>query len=309
MLKISAVNRSSKSRLPGLRRRGATAIEVALIMAILLTGILMVFAEVGGKLNRSLAHLAGEQPHAGGLSLASEAAADNPTASPNVGIARVLPQTTGEWGRFIAHAVQICVAIFAVGAIACQKKQRILPVEELEPLPPPSTTLPVALFEKRQLMLKVFGESLLRSHLADVPVTLVMSRRIERVEGSTPRDELRARMKANRVRHLAVCDPQGKLLGLVSDRDLGTREGTTAQDLMSPSPITVPPGMGLIPAVTLMINRGFSCLPVVEQGNLIGIFTSTDLLLAFQATLLMIQRPDAIDVGFGPVPAADSLAS
>jgi CBS domain-containing protein len=156
-------------------------------------------------------------------------------------------------------------------------------------------------------MLKMFGDSLLRSHLADMPVTLVMSRQIERVDAATKRAELRARMKASRVRHLAVCDSQGNLLGIVSDRDLGTREGKTAYDLMSRSPITVTSDLGLIPAVTLMINRGFSCLPVVDQGKLAGIFTTTDLLLAFQATVLMVQRPNAADAGFGPAPTPASI--
>lgn len=286
------------------RRRGATTTEVALILAILVAGMLMAFVELGGRANSALSQLTGTvESGEGGFdpSPGNEPVAVN--SPPITALAsRVLPTTPAEWIRFSILAGLIVVALAAAGAIAFRKKQRVIPDDEPETAPPPTTTLPVALFQKRQYLLKAIGNSLSQSHLSDLPVALVMSRQIERIEPRMPREELRPRMKSAKVRHLAVCDDRGVLLGVVSDRDLGTREGKTAAEIMSRSPITVNSELGLIPAVTLMINRGFSCLPVVDDGKLVGIFTTTDLLLAFQATVLMIQRPDALVAGFGPAP-------
>jgi CBS domain-containing protein len=278
-------------------RRGATATEVALILTMLVAALLLVGAEIGSRTNLALNKLTGQYALAAAndRELPSRGNdADQPAAS-----AAVLSST--DWVRVASLSGLIAVGLTAGAAIAVRSKTA-RPAASDEPSPPPSTNLPESLFEKRQVLLRVFGASLLKSHLSDLPVSLIMTKSVERILPHTPRPELRARMKQTKMRHLLVCDKAGGLLGVISDRDLGTRAGKTAGEIMTPSPITVPPTLGLVPAVTLMINRGISCLPVIEHGMLVGIFTTTDVLLAFQATVLMIQRPDAIEAGLGPLP-------
>ncbi|MEQ8823548.1 MAG: DUF294 nucleotidyltransferase-like domain-containing protein [Filomicrobium sp.] len=52
---------------------------------------------------------------------------------------------------------------------------------------------------------------------------------------------------------------------------------STARDLMTSGPISVAPGTPLIEAAKVMRQHNVSCLPVVREGHVIGMFTDTDL--------------------------------
>lgn len=90
------------------------------------------------------------------------------------------------------------------------------------------------------------------------------------------------------VRHVPVEDDEGRLVGLVTHRDVlrllvrGLRaEGGGAvlvSDIMKSAPVTVTPATPTIEAVGLMRSRGVGCLPVVEDGVLVGIVTAKDFL-------------------------------
>jgi acetoin utilization protein AcuB len=105
----------------------------------------------------------------------------------------------------------------------------------------------------------------------------------------------------NRVRHLLVTDVEGRLLGLVSERDVlrcfgpGMRpsekylSGITDADVLSSDPIagqfTTSPDTPLKDAVTEMIGRGIDCLPIMEGDRPIGILTATDLNIVLEELL------------------------
>lgn len=92
-----------------------------------------------------------------------------------------------------------------------------------------------------------------------------------------------ARMEFERVRHLVVTEGN-RVLGVLSDRDLGgregdqVREGRTVGELMTPQVATAKPGTTLRQAANMMSGRLIGCLPVVEDGRLVGIVTATDVL-------------------------------
>ena len=98
-------------------------------------------------------------------------------------------------------------------------------------------------------------------------------------------------------RHLLVTDDDGRLVGVISDRDvircLGptsaprrtTLAETRAHELMSTDLITVRPNTPLTKAVSLMVDHGISCLPVLADEKLVGILTNTDLYLVLEALL------------------------
>jgi CBS domain-containing protein len=96
----------------------------------------------------------------------------------------------------------------------------------------------------------------------------------------------------NQVRHLLVTDSEGRLMGLVGERDVlrcfspGLRPseqyltGITAADVMSSDLITgqhtASPDTSLADAVGEMIVRGLDCLPILDGDKPVGILTSTD---------------------------------
>jgi CBS domain-containing protein len=98
-------------------------------------------------------------------------------------------------------------------------------------------------------------------------------------------------------RHLLVVDGAGRLAGVISDRDVlrcfdpdGSParehlEEIRAEQLMSEDVITIEPNAPLSQAVGMMLTHGINCLPVVSEGKLCGILTSTDFYLVLERLL------------------------
>ena len=98
-------------------------------------------------------------------------------------------------------------------------------------------------------------------------------------------------MDWRKIRYTPVEDKEGKLVGLVSLRVilkhlLQQRNQTlppdslhtTAKDIMIENPFTVGPNATILEAMAIMRNNKIGCLPVVQNGELIGIITEMDFL-------------------------------
>src|SRR5690606_40100655 len=89
------------------------------------------------------------------------------------------------------------------------------------------------------------------------------------------------RRRRRDIRHLVVQDGD-EIVGVITERDLGgrtgrdLRRGRTVKDLMTPGAITAGPDMSLKDAADLMRSRLIGSLPVVDDGELVGIVTATD---------------------------------
>jgi ribosome-associated translation inhibitor RaiA len=90
-------------------------------------------------------------------------------------------------------------------------------------------------------------------------------------------------MRSGRIRHLVVLE-KGHLIGVISDRDLGgpngaaIRKGRRVTELMSKKVATATSMMTLRQAANLMRGRMIGSLPVVDDGDVVGIVTATDVL-------------------------------
>jgi acetoin utilization protein AcuB len=112
--------------------------------------------------------------------------------------------------------------------------------------------------------------------------------------------EARRLLNLNRFRHLPVVDGQGQLLGMITDRDLrsaypssvlseGERiaayeriKNTTVADIMSVDCIGLNPQSTLDDALLLLDRMKVGALPVLDEGQVVGIFSSRDLLTAYK---------------------------
>ncbi len=100
-------------------------------------------------------------------------------------------------------------------------------------------------------------------------------------------------MKENNVRRLPVLDEDGKLVGIVSDRDLKEASPSKAttldvhelyyllselkiKDIMSKKVITVKPTDTVEKAAVIMLENKVTGLPVVEDGRVVGILSQGD---------------------------------
>ena len=105
-------------------------------------------------------------------------------------------------------------------------------------------------------------------------------------------------MRLGRIRHLPVVDDddETKIVGLVSLRDVfrgslarALGYGTRAQqklldmlfvkEVMTTELVTTTPDTPLVEAARLMAKRKLGCLPVLEDGRLVGILTEGDFVI------------------------------
>jgi acetoin utilization protein AcuB len=129
----------------------------------------------------------------------------------------------------------------------------------------------------------------LRTHVRDW-----MSRHPVTVSPGTSLINAYQLMQSRSVRRLPVVDDRGHLLGIITQSDLQRMApfaanepeqtaaifelaGMTVEEIMAPTPITVAPEHAIWEAATRMLRHKVSGLPVVEQGQVVGIITESDI--------------------------------
>ncbi len=106
------------------------------------------------------------------------------------------------------------------------------------------------------------------------------------------------------IRHVPVEDNEGRLIGLVTHRDLLhlVSQGATAKaakpltvrEIMKTEPLTVSSTTPTLDALEIMQTNRVGCLPVVDDGHLVGILTSFDFLSgAARLFKHYLAKPDA----------------
>jgi len=90
-------------------------------------------------------------------------------------------------------------------------------------------------------------------------------------------------MQQHKIRSLPVVEG-GKLLGIVTDRDVRTHlkylESTTARQAMTTALLTVTPSMSIWDAARILRERKVGALPVLQDDQVVGIISTSDLLEA-----------------------------
>ena len=107
-------------------------------------------------------------------------------------------------------------------------------------------------------------------------------------------------LNTNDIGHLPVVDA-GTVVGILSDRDLrlamtGRPEDTRVTDVMTPDPVTIGSGAAMEAAARTLVQNGVGCLPVVDDGALVGLLTESDLLHAFVELMAGRERHARIEL-------------
>jgi universal stress protein A len=107
------------------------------------------------------------------------------------------------------------------------------------------------------------------------PITAILSEKLSAVE---------TRMRSGNFRSMPVIE-EGSVVGIITDRDLRTHTGyhghTEVRAAMSETVLTVSPETPVREAARLLRERKIGALPVVEDGVLVGVISTSDLLEAF----------------------------
>jgi predicted transcriptional regulator len=95
-------------------------------------------------------------------------------------------------------------------------------------------------------------------------------------------------MEWRKIRYMPVEDKKGKLSGLITSRILmryfnersrfNGKEAIVVKDIMLHDPTTIAPDATILEAMYLMRDKKLGCLPVVKNGELIGLITEMDFL-------------------------------
>jgi acetoin utilization protein AcuB len=145
----------------------------------------------------------------------------------------------------------------------------------------------------------------------------VMTAKPMTIDPEAPVETAVAVMRERGLRHLPVVDSEGRLIGIVTDRDLrsamfgsalaehlppeqegrlrtlsATLNDVRVSHVMTWRAQTIPSQAPLAQAAAVMANARIGSLPVVEGTRLVGIVTEHDVLKALAATLPCIKGAD-----------------
>ncbi|HMP78636.1 MAG TPA: CBS domain-containing protein [Pirellulaceae bacterium] len=267
-------------------RRGATIVETVSLIA----GIAITLAAIGWGIRNSIdaplhdTMAAFEPSH--------PAAKDSHRAPQKATIESSGQGTTNvSWQFLLAISIASgmgCCGLFWILQSKGRKSRRGAAIEaevDQEPLP---ESLKRCVFSKRQRTLALLNNQLGVVGVGAMQVQHLMSRDVCSVLPTTPIKDVKQLIESRQIRHVLVCDAKGRLCGIISDRDMQRASSGTARDLMTAKPISVTPTNPINTTVTLMMKRRISSVPVVDQEQVVGILTTTDLLIALQCTLQLI---------------------
>ena len=145
----------------------------------------------------------------------------------------------------------------------------------------------------------------------------VMTRMPLTIDPDAPLATAVAVMRERELRHLPVVDDEDTLIGIVTDRDLRsavfapafaeylsdedrgrlralatTLENVRVRDVMTWGAVTIAPSAPVAQAAAVMATAGLGCLPVVEDGQMVGIVTERDALKTLAAMLPAVRGAD-----------------
>lgn len=145
---------------------------------------------------------------------------------------------------------------------------------------------------------------LVRDYMSQPPIV---------ISPKTPISDALKMMRQRRIRRLPVVDPAGRLIGIVSDKDLLHAEPSpatslsiweityllgriTVEQVMTRDVLTVGPTTPLEEAAQILVDRKIGGLPVVEAKKVLGVITETDIFKVFALLLGAHERGTGVTV-------------
>lgn len=264
---------------------GNSTIEYALIIA-MISAVVLLVAETGSSSVVGVFSRLGDRDAVALKSPASVTVEQGPNGNSVTGNDSAVAAGRSSWLVLITALAAVASSI---GLVAYRRKPKA-EEPEAEQETPAQPTIVDRLIDKRQRMLRfmsantnfVFGSQLAVKHM--------MTLQLESVSPDTNIEELQELTKEKGIRHVLVTGKDRKLLGIISDRDLMSREGRVARDIMTDKILSVTPDTPVCMALTLLFRHRISCLPIVEEQRLCGILTTTDAILALQCLLQTLER-------------------
>jgi CBS domain-containing protein len=276
------------------QRCGGAAIEQATVLGLICLAVLGAAMTLGAYTQRLITPMTAEHALAAANPGANRTTADR-TRSGNALPAHVR-WAGADGGGLLTFAVGVLIVIAGGLVLRWSRARPRLGVDrDLPEACCSPDDLLAQLYVKRQGLLRFLencdasmaGHSMEVRHLMTEDLTIVGR--------ETPLAEVIELMSRKGFRHLVVGQASGEVLGVISDRDLRSRSGSTAGEIMSSPVRSVTPDTPAKTAISYLLQHHISCLPVVEGSRLCGMVTTTDLMLVLQCLLqLCLRSPTAV---------------
>jgi len=149
-----------------------------------------------------------------------------------------------------------------------------------------------------------------------------MQRKIFTVQQEDTVEQAQTLMAVNNIRHLPVLEGRN-LVGILSERDIrgvliphrvsGTGKNGQAfylsrdvkvEEAMTGDPLWVTPESDIEEAARLLVHNKIGCLPVIDEGAVVGIITDTDILQVFSQIMGVLEASSRVDIELGKDPRA-----
>ncbi|KFX69596.1 hypothetical protein TMS3_0108725 [Pseudomonas taeanensis MS-3] len=157
--------------------------------------------------------------------------------------------------------------------------------------------------EDLELIIRATEKNALRRSMGDIQAGQIMSRDVQCATPETTLKQALRMLKHHHLKTLPVLDEERQLVGIASLSDLighplgagrrtilrrlGLGRDQLLQQVMS-SPVTcVDSSTHVVELIPLLSGEGLHCLPVLEQGELVGVVTQTDVIAALHRDLIM----------------------
>jgi len=271
-------------------RRGTAAVEYALVAALIMGVIILAVSTLGDHALQAATRLSNVHNVSNSAQASRGEAALSATSPANAASLQRMDVA----GHVLQFVLALCL-VAGIGAQAWFSFRKIRQPEAEVTASPNKQLHPLdRLFEKRQDILKDLSVIISAHHLSELKVGQVMTNNLTVVGKSTSTQDLDRLLHTERRHHILVTGDNNQLAGIISDRDLSRRQGDCAAEVMTSKITYASPDTDLIVAATTMINQGISALPVVDEGKLVGILTTTDLTLVLQCVLLLAKREHSV---------------
>ena len=274
------------------RASGSTAAEYAILLALVVTGIFI----AGQTLSHAMRNTFDE--HA--IRSSIEANESNSLTAGEFLLEEVEAEST--WiGAYAVMWERSAMLLLLISCFCLVRRQRKVVQEDVAAKEKAQVQSheQLQVYLKRQQIYHTLSSKMDSLFNSQVQVQDLMSKRVTTVKPQIQVSRMKHLMLEKQVRHLIVCDESQRLIGIISDRDLHCTDSLTAEQVMTRVPITVPPDALVSSVISLMLKEQISSVPIVQEGRIQGLMTTTDLIMAMQCAL-QLWRQIAEELGVTP---------
>ena len=117
-----------------------------------------------------------------------------------------------------------------------------------------------------------------------IPASEIMTRKVITVPATLPVKEIAQILNERKITGLPVVDDSDRVVGIVSELDIISRQGETAAEIMSEQVISATEETDAAEVAHLFTSRRIRRVPILSEGRLVGLVSRSDLMRLYMVT-------------------------